>query len=140
MNSLKELREQSGRKQVDVATEAGITREYLSILENGRGRPSPKLAERLAAIYGVPPWTVMGYAVPEESGSLQDERKQIWGRLEQSNEEHAREMQAKQREVDLLQARIERLQHDLDHSQAMLEMLMKKFNSLPIAVTDEENS
>ncbi len=139
MSSLKELREQSGRKQLDVAAEAGISREYLSILENDRARPSSKLAERLASIYGVSPLVILGYPVAEADRTLRDERDLIWHRFERSNEEHAREIQAIQARLEAVESENETLRRQLDFSQSVCKMLMKQINSREESETEGEN-
>ena len=106
MNILKDLRAQTGRKQADVASEAGISREYLSALENGRQRLVRDLAEKLAAIYGVSPADLMGYRLSEDTRILKDERDIYRSRLEAREREFARILQEKQAEIDATQAEI----------------------------------
>ena len=65
MTKLKSLREQTGRLQSDIASEVGITREYLSSLENGRRRLTRGLAEKLAEVYDVSPAELLGYPLPD---------------------------------------------------------------------------
>ena len=139
MNSLKELREQSGRKQADVADEAGISREYLSILENGKARPSPKLAESLGGIYGVSPLVILGYPVSEADRTLRDERDLIWHRFERSKEEHARELQTLQARLSTLESENETLRKQLDFTQSVCKLLMKQSNSEEKTETEGEN-
>ena len=40
------LREQVGLRQIDIAGELRVTREFISMIEAGVRAPSPKLAER----------------------------------------------------------------------------------------------
>lgn len=51
--TLKQLREKEKLTQEEVATKAGITKDYVSMLELGKRRPSDKLKEVLANIYHV---------------------------------------------------------------------------------------
>jgi len=51
---LKEARETCGFKQEEVAQKIGITREYLSLLENGRRNPPLRMLQKLAELYGCP--------------------------------------------------------------------------------------
>ena len=130
MSMLKDLRALSGRKQADVAAEAGISREYLSALENGRQRLVRDLAEKLAAIYGVSPADLMGYHLPDASRALKDEMDTYRSRYEAREKEHAGELQAKQAEIDKLTAEVARLRHDLKFTQDVCRRLMKQ-NNLP---------
>lgn len=52
-NTLKELREESKLTQEQVAEKAGVTKDYISMLERGKRRPSDKLKGILAKIYSV---------------------------------------------------------------------------------------
>jgi transcriptional regulator with XRE-family HTH domain len=47
------LREAAGLSQAQLAEQSGIAAPYLSQLENGRKRPSPDVAARLARELGV---------------------------------------------------------------------------------------
>lgn len=49
--TLKQLREKSGLTQKKVAEQAGISKNYLSMLENGTRNPSDKLKEKLSELY-----------------------------------------------------------------------------------------
>ncbi len=49
--TLKERREKNGLTQKEVAEQVGISKNYLSMLENGTRNPSDKLKEKLAEIY-----------------------------------------------------------------------------------------
>jgi Zn-dependent peptidase ImmA (M78 family)/transcriptional regulator with XRE-family HTH domain len=51
---LKEARETCGFKQEEVAQKIGITREYLSLLENGKRNPPLRMLQKLAELYGCP--------------------------------------------------------------------------------------
>lgn len=51
--TLKQLRLKSKMTQEDVAKSAGITKDYVSMLERGERRPSDKLKDVLANIYKV---------------------------------------------------------------------------------------
>lgn len=50
--NLKELREQQGLRQVDVAKKLRIEQSTVSCWETGKTRPSKKLHKRLAKLYG----------------------------------------------------------------------------------------
>ena len=139
MNTLKKLRIQSGRKQTDVAEEAGISREHLSALENGRHRLAPEWAEKLAAIYGVSPADLMGYHMPEDARSMKEEMDSARARFEAREREYARELQAKQAEIDRLSEEVARLQHDLKFTQDVCRRLMKQNNLPEETLSDGEN-
>src|ERR1700682_2087429 len=49
---LRRARLKSGLKQSELAERAGISRQTLSVLESGRGRPSTLIALRLARVLG----------------------------------------------------------------------------------------
>lgn len=51
--TLKELREKKKMTQDEVAKKAGITKDYVSMLERGERRASDKMKGILAGIYGV---------------------------------------------------------------------------------------
>jgi transcriptional regulator with XRE-family HTH domain len=53
MTALRKLRFYRGWQQKDVATELSIGNGYLCDLEKGLKKPSPELAARVAAFYGV---------------------------------------------------------------------------------------
>lgn len=55
MNSIKEFRENVGLKQYEAAKKLGITKDYLSMLENRRRTPSTKLITQMALIYNKAP-------------------------------------------------------------------------------------
>jgi putative transcriptional regulator len=50
---LKQAREKAGLTPTQVAETIGITRAHLSHLENDKRQPSNRLADELAALYGV---------------------------------------------------------------------------------------
>ncbi len=50
---IREYRERAGMKQSDLAEAAGVRRETIVHLENGRYNPSLKLAMDIAKIFGV---------------------------------------------------------------------------------------
>ena len=139
MNTLKTLRIQSGRKQTDVAEEAGISREHLSALENGRHRLVPNRAERLAAIYGVSPADLMGYHMPEDARSMKEEMDSARARFEAREMEYARELQTKQAEIDRISEEVARLQHDLKFTQDVCSRLMKQNNLPEETLSEGEN-
>jgi len=64
---IRRLREQRGLTQGMLATYAGVTRSWLSLVELGRReRPERELLERVAAVLRVPPealWAAAGYRV-----------------------------------------------------------------------------
>lgn len=57
INNLKQLREDKNMRQYDLAQEAGISRSYYTMIENGKKRPSPKVAKRIAKILEFD-WTI----------------------------------------------------------------------------------
>lgn len=52
--AIKLIRTASGKKQKDVAAEAGVTSNYMSLVESGKREPSLSFLKRLARILGVP--------------------------------------------------------------------------------------
>lgn len=151
MATLKEMREKTGRTQADVASEAGISREYLSSLENGHRHPSLKQAERLAAIYGRSVAEVMGLFAEDGSLALADGQGRVYGEIAHIREDHARELEARDREIDALRTRLDAVlqendslrvqledaRHTRDFAQDTVRMLLKQ-NSRPDAGTDGE--
>lgn len=57
INNLKQLREDKNMRQYDLAQKAGISRSYYTMIENGKKRPSPKVAKRIAKILEFD-WTI----------------------------------------------------------------------------------
>jgi transcriptional regulator with XRE-family HTH domain len=51
---LKEARKNKGQNQEEAARRLGVTQAYLSLLERGLRKPSPKLAHRLVSEYSLP--------------------------------------------------------------------------------------
>lgn len=52
--TIQELRLQRGFTQEEVAKKAGITKDYVSLIERGERAPSDKTKGKLAEIYNVP--------------------------------------------------------------------------------------
>ncbi len=139
MVNLQELRDQTGRLQQDVAEELGISREYLSKLENKKRKLTREMAEKMAALYQVSPAEILGYQMEDSSRELRDERDSFRDRLSRVRKEHARELQVKQNEIDALNKQVDQLRHDLEYMQSVCKMLLKKGNSPAEDPTDEEN-
>ncbi|MGO5593376.1 helix-turn-helix transcriptional regulator [Acidaminococcus sp. HCP3S3_G9_1] len=57
INNLKQLREDKNMRQYDLAQKAGISRSYYTMIENGKKKPSPKVAKRIAKILNFD-WTI----------------------------------------------------------------------------------
>lgn len=55
LGELKQARQHRGCTQQDAAARLGVSQAYLSMLENGRRKPSPVLARKLVREYGVSP-------------------------------------------------------------------------------------
>lgn len=53
MLSIKEEREKLGLKQVSVAKQLGISREYLSRIENNKVEPSEKTLKKIKHLLGI---------------------------------------------------------------------------------------
>lgn len=126
MKTLKQLRLETGRKQEDVAEEAGIAREYLSRLENGKVRLSRDLAEVFAGIYKVSAAELMGFKVSEESRQLREDKEFLWGRYQEREAEHARELQEKQREIESLKELVKELRHRCEHDERVVMKLLEE--------------
>lgn len=52
---LRDLRDRNGLSQQELATETGLGRTYISLLERGLRRPSLETVFRLAHVLGTPP-------------------------------------------------------------------------------------
>ncbi|WP_311650591.1 helix-turn-helix domain-containing protein [Selenomonas artemidis] len=52
MDFLRTLRALKNKKQKEVATAAGITGSYYSMIETGERRPSPEVAKKIAVVLG----------------------------------------------------------------------------------------
>lgn len=139
MSKLQELRRESGRLQADIAEEAGISREYLSSLENGRNGLTRELAEKLARIYGVSPVEVLEYALPESDRRLKDDWEAARSRIERLKQDHARELQSKQLEIDSLKALLEQSRSSNTFAQSMCEQLLKQNEALSRRVEELES-
>ena len=57
INNLKQLREDKNMRQYDLAQKAGISKSYYTMIENGKKKPSPKVAKRIAKILNFD-WTI----------------------------------------------------------------------------------
>ncbi len=53
---LREIREIAGKTQLEVANKIGISAQMFNFIENGRRRPSPELAKKIAEELGFE-WT-----------------------------------------------------------------------------------
>jgi len=51
---IRELRENRGMTQLDLAAQVGVRRETIVFLEKGRYNPSLKLAHQIARVFGRP--------------------------------------------------------------------------------------
>ena len=67
------------------------------------------------------------------------ERDSIKDRLDLEKREHARELQAKQAEIDRLSEEVARLRHDLDFTQSVCRQMMKQNNLQEDTLSDGEN-
>lgn len=65
VNWLRELRCSKELTEVAVAEQTGISQQHYNFIENGKRRPSPEVAKRIAAVLGFA-WTRF-YEEPEES-------------------------------------------------------------------------
>jgi len=54
VNRLRELREERGMTQADVAARVGVTRQTLIAIEQGKYSPTLELAFQLAHVFAVP--------------------------------------------------------------------------------------
>ncbi len=77
---IKVLRLAAGMKQSQLASRAGMSQNYLSMIENGRRQPSTKILERLSSALNAPlPFLVMYRSgSPENLGA---EEKELFEKL-----------------------------------------------------------
>lgn len=54
---LKEIREKNGINQQQLAEIVGISREYITMIENGQRTPSVNVAKKIAEIFDIE-WTI----------------------------------------------------------------------------------
>jgi putative transcriptional regulator len=54
---LKKIRENKGMTQRDLSLKLDISESYYSLIENGERRPSPEVAQKIAAFLGGFEWT-----------------------------------------------------------------------------------
>ena len=139
MDILKNLRQTTGKTQEDIAEESGYTREYVNALENGRRKMSRSAADALAPVYGTTPAVLMGYQ-SESLPLLREDRDARKAELDEIMRRHAEELQAKQKEIDDLQAKIARLEHDLDFAQSMGNILKMQLENRQSDPSTEENN
>ncbi len=71
---LKWVRDERGWTQQEAAHRLGVSQPYLSLLEGGRRRVTPRLARRVSRVYGLPP-TVLSPADPFQRGASPTERE-----------------------------------------------------------------
>lgn len=143
MKTLKELRAETGRKQGDVAEQAGICREYLSRVENGKKPLSQKLAVRLGEIYHESPMYLMGFEDAAKDKELQEKWETRWGEMEKREAELLQEIQTLRQENEALKKENAELRHDRDYLESLFNKLVQqldKINSLKDTETDAENA
>ncbi len=68
-NNIQKLRESRGLNQEDLAEVLGVTRSYLSKLENQRFSPGPGLMQKVCLFFGKELGEVFYFAGGDESGS-----------------------------------------------------------------------
>lgn len=56
MVDVKGIRKEKGIFQCDLAAAAGVSTQYMWMIENGERKPSVKVAKRIAAVLGID-WT-----------------------------------------------------------------------------------
>ena len=140
MNKLKELRNQSERRQADIAEEAGLSREYLSALENGRKKLSIPAARSLAKVYGTSPWILLDLGIEEQDTILREEHESLVAEIEDLQKKHANEIFLKQKEIDSLTEQVAQLKHSLEFAETMCKMLQKQINLLQPNLSERENA
>lgn len=140
MTKLKTLREQTGRLQSDIASEVGITREYLSSLENGRRSLTRGLAEKLAGVYDVSPAELLGYPLPDPGRILGNDWSFYQDEMDRLKREHAQELQAALEEAQTWKSKYEDMKHSRDFAESMCEMLKKQVISLQEKLSERENA
>lgn len=67
---IRELRQQEGLTQLDLADRAGISNEFLSKIEHGSGVPSLETIGRIAAGLGLPVCELFPAGEPGESANV----------------------------------------------------------------------
>lgn len=54
--SLKNIRDNKGMTQEELANKVGVTRQHIGLIENGTANPSPSTAKKIAKVLGFD-WT-----------------------------------------------------------------------------------
>ncbi|MBX3412371.1 MAG: helix-turn-helix transcriptional regulator [Pirellulales bacterium] len=73
--SIRKLRADRGISQQDLAASAELTPSFLSLVENGRRRPSLAVLQRIAEALGVPEEAIVWDAVDLPKGLNEDDRR-----------------------------------------------------------------
>lgn len=74
----KAMREKAGLRAVDVAQEIGVTKQAVSLWENGKNFPRGKILKELAILYGCDIDSLMsGNPNPDEKAPVEEEEADI---------------------------------------------------------------
>ncbi len=73
---LRSVRQQRGWSEQEAARRLGVSQSYLSMLEGGRRRLTPRVARRAMNVFGLPP-TVLPPSPPEHHWSAETLAQQL---------------------------------------------------------------
>lgn len=140
MSLLKEFRKKAGKRQADAAEEAGLTREYLSALENGKRKLSLSAARALARVYGTTTLALLGIDKDSETPIAQEHHDTSETEIDELKRRFANDIFLKQKEIDSLKQRLKQSEESLTMSQSMCKILQKQVDLLEKALADKENA
>ncbi|MEM8506698.1 MAG: helix-turn-helix transcriptional regulator [Bacteroidota bacterium] len=81
-NTIKELRQKKGFKQVEFAESCGLSQSYLSLIEKGKKEPTLSILKRIASILGVPMPVLVFFSLDKDD--IDDSKKEAYQLLEPS--------------------------------------------------------
>ena len=140
MNKIKELREQTGKSQAEIAEEVGISRETMNAIENGRRNLVSRHLDSLSLALGASPVTILGYDSSDPAARiLSDEHSGYEKKIKALREQHANEMQTKAKEISDLKDLLDQTRHSLKLAEEMNAMLQNQLKSLEKNTAVEEN-
>lgn len=84
MNIVRELRIKKGIQQKELALELGISSAAVSNWENGKSDPSGERLKKLAEIFGVEEYVILGQGtyIPDEPGLFVPKKPEVIGKTE----------------------------------------------------------
>jgi transcriptional regulator with XRE-family HTH domain len=110
--AVRQEREERGWTLQQLAERAGLSVSYLSEIEQGKKRPSLKVARRLSRTLGLPPTVVFSGSPPEENGRPA-EQVSLGARLRLAREARGLTLETVAQEVEISASYLSQIERDL---------------------------